>query len=358
MMMFASNVRAVATAALTVTAVVFGLHQVQAQDAIEKRKFNVVGSWSAGSPYPRHEKPFWSEALPKASGGKLTATVQAFDQLGLGGPAVFEMVQKGVYDVGASVIDYVSGDVPLLEGLDLPAVADPDLAKKVLDAYRPHMAASFEKNYDSVLLAVIPQTPQVFFCKAPVGGLADLAGKRIRGSGRMTQDFIAAVGGVGVSLAFNEVPVALDRGVTNCGVTGVLSGYTGGWSEVSTHVYMLPAGGWDHVAIIMNKGTWDGLNEATRTLLRSEIGKMETNAWEAIKTETAEGIACISGGSCPLGPAHKTTSVAPTEEDTRKALQLIEANVLPQWASRCDKACVSDWNATIGKTLGITAARK
>src|SRR5690606_2672123 len=126
-------------------------------------------------------------------------------------------------------------------------VADPQQAKKVLDAYRPHLEKAFEESYNSVFLAAIPQTPQVFFCNAEVNSLADLSGKRIRGSGRMTMDFIAAVGGVGVSLAFNEMPVALDRGVVDCGVTGVLSGYTGGWSEVSSHLYMLPAGGWDQV---------------------------------------------------------------------------------------------------------------
>jgi len=346
-----------AAAALGLAAVL-SASQSFADDDIEERSFNIVGSWSVGTPYPRHEVPFWTKTLPEASGGRLSATVQGFDQLGLGGPAVFEMVGQGVYDIGASVIDYVSGDEPMLEGLDLPAVADPQQAKKVLDAYRPHLEKAFEETYNAVFLASIPQTPQVFFCNAEVNGLADLSGKRIRGSGRMTMDFIAAVGGVGVSLAFNEMPVALDRGVVDCGVTGVLSGYTGGWSEVSSHLYMLPAGGWDHVAIVANKDVWDSLNDATRGLLRTEIEKMEANAWDAIRQETQEGIDCNTGGECAIGAAHSMVAAEVTAEDQASAIKLIEERVLPGWAERCDESCVENWNASIGQVLGITAARQ
>jgi hypothetical protein len=40
------------------------------------------------------------------------------------------MVSQGVYDVGATVMDYVAGDEPRMEGADLPAIADPAQAHR------------------------------------------------------------------------------------------------------------------------------------------------------------------------------------------------------------------------------------
>ena len=31
--------------------------------------------------------------------------------------------------------------------------------------------------------------------------------------------------------------------------------------------------------------------------------------------------------------------------------------VLPKWAARCSAQCVKDFNATVGKTLGVTASK-
>jgi TRAP-type C4-dicarboxylate transport system substrate-binding protein len=329
----------------------------RASDELAKREFNVVGSWSNGSVYPTFEQPFWTEGLPKASGGRLTAKVQAFDRVGLGGAAVFEMVQKGIYDIGATVIEYVAGEEPRTEGLDLPAIADPALSRKVLDAYRPHLAEALEDAYDVVLLAVLPQTPQVVFCNAKIAGLKDLAGKRVRGSGRMTMDFIEAVGGTGVSIAFNEVPIALERRVIDCGVTGALSGYTGGWSEVVTHFYALPVGGWDHIGIVANRSVWNSLGKPTQQFLSAQLADMESRSWGTIKQDFELGIACNTGGACAIGKPFALTRVDVSEEDQARALKIMEANVLPRWAARCKGKCIENWNASAGKVLGITARR-
>ena len=60
----------------------------------------MIGSWSTSSLYPDLQVPFWTETLPEASGGRITANLQAFDEVGLGGNAAYERVQQGVYDVG------------------------------------------------------------------------------------------------------------------------------------------------------------------------------------------------------------------------------------------------------------------
>jgi TRAP-type C4-dicarboxylate transport system substrate-binding protein len=336
-----------------------GLQAAQAQstDEIQERELNVVGSFSTSNLFPDYEEPFWTGTLPEASGGRLTANARAFDQLGLGGNAVYQMVSQGVYDVGTTVMDYVAGDVPRVEGADIPAIADPAKTRKVVEAYKPALDQAFNEAYDSKLLAVLPFSNQVVFCNTPISGLGDLSGKRIRGSGRMTMDFIEAIGGTGVSVAFNEVPVALERGVIECGVTGALSGYLAGWSEVATHFYPLPVGGWDPVGILIRNDVWAELNEPTQTLLTEQLAQLEDKVWNDVANVTQTGIACNTGGECPYGEAQDLTLVEVTDEDLQRALEVTESSVLPQWAERCGAECMEFWNQSAGDVLGIAAAQ-
>ena len=336
-----------------------GLSTAHAQSAeeIDERQLNVVGSFSTSNLFPDYEEPFWTETLPEASGGRLTANARAFDQLGLSGGAVYDMVSQGVYDVGTTVMDYVAGDLPRVEGADLPAIADPERARQVVEAYKPALERAFDETYDSKLLAVLPFSNQVVFCRNEISGLDDLAGKRIRGSGRMTMDFIEAIGGTGVSVAFNEVPVALERGVIDCGVTGSLSGYLAGWSEVATHFYPLPVGGWDPIGIVIRNDVWAELSEPTQTLLTEQMEQLEDKVWSEVDDVTQTGIACNTGGECPYGEAQDLTLVEVTDEDLQQALEVTESSVLPQWAERCGQDCAEFWNETAGEVLGITATQ-
>lgn len=338
----------------TVSALALSMAGAMAEEALDTREFNVVGTHSTTNLYIDFLTPFFNETLPEASGGKLTATLQAFDSVGLNGGAVYEMLQQGVYDIGATIIDYVAGDEPRVEGLDIPAISDLALSRKIADAYRPRLEEVFDEVYDSQLLAIGPFTAQVIFCNTEISGLKDLAGKRIRGSGRMTMDFIEAVGGTGVSIAFTEVPVALDRGVIDCGITGTLSGYLAGWSEVSTHFYPLPVGGWDHMGLAISNRIWDGLNPATQTLLREQLAAMEDAIWEGTVKANQEGINCNIGGECSYGEPEGLKLVEVTDEDLALALSVTQEVVLPRWAQRCTGDCIENWTSTVGEVLDVS----
>ena len=57
--------------ALVGGAVALGAAQATAE--IQKYNFEVVGTWGFLENWKEFEKKFWTEMLPKASGGKLTA---------------------------------------------------------------------------------------------------------------------------------------------------------------------------------------------------------------------------------------------------------------------------------------------
>lgn len=330
----------------------------QAQE-LPSTTLSYVGSWSSLTLYQNFEKPFWGQHLEEASDGQVQVDVTTFDQMGLKGGEVFSLLSKGVFDIGSTVGDYTVSDAPELEGMDMPMIApDVETARKVVEAYEPVLDDILNERFGGAkLIAAVPYPSQVVFCNAEIDGLAALEGKKIRASGRSTAEFLEAIGAEGITLAFSEVPGALQRGVIDCAVTGSLSGYSAGWYEVSTHLYPLPVGGWDYVITAMNGEAWSGMApELQDWLLQQAEEHYEQPVWSAAVSETQEGVACLTGnGECGQGDPGNMTLVEATEEDFELARRKLEEEVLPAWVERVDAEDVERWNETIGETTGVTA---
>lgn len=328
---------------------------------LDETSIAYVGSWSSLSLFQNFERPFWEEHLPEASDGRITTDVTTFDQMGLGGDEVYRLMARDVVEVASTVADYAVQDAPELEGLDMPMIApDVETAREVAEAYRPVLADAFAKRYENAqLLAVVPYPSQMVFCNTEIEGLGDLTDKKVRASGRATAEFLEALGAEGITLDFSEVPGALQRGVVDCAVTGSLSGYSSGWHEVSTHLYPLPVGGWDHVVTAMNGNKWDSLSADTQEWLLNEIKEeYEEPVWESAVDETREGIACLTGdGECSRGDPGDMVLVEATDEDFEQVSRHLEETLLPNWADRVDQEWVDRWNETIGAVTGLTASK-
>ena len=319
--------------------------------------FTVVGSWSSLPLHAEYEKPFWTEALPKASNGNLTADLSTHNQMGLGLGDVYRLLGEGVYDVAMTVADYAVADAPELEGLDVPLVAlTADEARAMVDAARPMVDEIYANRFNSKVLAIAPYPPQVVFCNADIQGLDDLKGKKIRASGRMTAKFLDALGAEGVNVGFSEVPGALQKGVVDCAVTGAGSGYSAGWWEVSTHLLPIPLGGWDSVVTAMNMDKWNSLSKADQATLTGAIKKdFENPAWASAQDALNTDIACLTGnGACSKGDTRGMTLVSVSDADFNRAKSILIDQVLPEWVERAGGDWGARWNASVGKTVNVT----
>lgn len=318
-------------------------------------ELSVVGSWSGLPLHKQYEKPFWEEKLPAASNGKITATLTTHDQMGIKGGDVFRMLSEGVFDVGMTVADYAVSDSPALEGLDVPLIAtDAAAAKIMVEAARPLIDDIYKDVFNAKVLGVAPYPPQVVFCNADISSLADLKGKKIRASGRMTGKLLEALGAEAVSVSFGEVPGALQKGVVDCAVTGAGSGYSAGWWEVSTHLMPIPLGGWDPVVTAINLDKWNSLSAEQQTLLESSVKtELEAPAWATAQDALATDIACLTGtGDCP-GEKRGMTLVVATDADMKTAREILVTKVLPDWAERSGGDWGKRWNETVGKATGV-----
>ena len=317
-------------------------------------ELSVVGSWSGLPLHKQYEQPFWTETLPAA--GDFDVTMTTFDQMGVDGADVLRLLGDGVFDVGMTVADYTVGDAPALEGLDVPLVAtEAAEARAMVDAARPMVADVLEDAFGAHLLAIAPYPPQVVFCKDAVGSLADLKGKKIRGSGRMTTKLLEALGAEGVNVAFSEVPGALERGVIDCAVTGSGSGYSAGWWEVSTHLMTLPLGGWDPVVTAVSDAKWKSMSDAERATLEKLVAEdFEAPAWDAAAGALENDVACLTGeGECSSGEPASMVLVEPSEEDVAQAREILTSTVLPEWAERAGPEAAKRWNESVGEAVGV-----
>lgn len=330
---------------------------VSAQE-LPKTKLNVVGGLSNLTAYKDFEEPFWTKTIPEKSKGQVTAEIKGFNQMGLKGPEILRLVGQGVIEFGTATLSYFAGDNAINEAIDLPGLApNVKTAREITNAFEPVYAKFYGGANNVKILGLSPYPAQVLFCKAPINSLADLKGKKVRTSSRTQAEFVEALGGTSVTIAFGEVVPALQNGVVNCAITGSLSGYSAKWYEVSTHLLALPIN-WNQQIHAVNQKAWDKIDPKVRTFLQTNINDLMTQMWNAAEQQTVLGYQCNTGGAeCPFPVKGKMVLVKPSAQDEAMLKQLTQDVILPKWAARCSDQCVADFNATIGKMLGVTAKK-
>lgn len=343
-------------AAAAAAAVLMVAGPAAAQD-YPKTNLTVQGGWATAGIYQEIEVPFWTERLPSLTGGKVTASITSLNEKGLKGPEVFRLMRMGVIDFGTSALGYVAGDDPQNEGPDLAGIAlDINSARKITDAYKPTLSKLYEEKYGIKLLMIYPAEAQVFWCRTPIASLADLKGKKVRTGNRTVADFVEAAGGVTVTMPFGEVVTSLQLGVIDCAVTGTFSGNSAGWHEVTTHLYPLTVG-WSPFMYAVNTNAWNKLDPSIQTLLTTEFVKLEDEIWTAAGKRTTEGLTCATGGDCTFGKKGTMTLVPLADGDAAERARLVSEVVLPRFGERCGADCLTDWNNTVGATIGIKAGQ-
>ncbi len=321
-------------------------------DDLPKTKVTVVGTWSHLSQFKNFEQPFWSKEISERSNGAVTAQVQGFNDMGLKGAEVVRLMRKGVIDFGSTIMGYLASDDPMNEVIDLAGLS-PDVAtaQKVTEAFKPALSKKYEEKYGVKLLGIWPYSAQVLFCNAPITGLADLKGKKVRTANRTLAEFVGALGGTGVTMAFSEVVLGLQNKVVDCAITGSLSGYSAKWNEVSTHLYELPVG-WSQVMHAVNLKKWNKLDPKIQNFLQENVSELEARIWKAAAYESEQGINCNTGrGTCDFGDTAKMTFVPVSGADQQTLKDVLNETVLPKWFKRCGEDCTGQWQATVGKVI-------
>jgi hypothetical protein len=95
----------------------------EAQQQLDKKEFNVIGTWNFLSNWHQLEQPFWTKELPDASGGNLKGNIKSVTELNLKGTEVLRLRKQGVFDFAAALPIYVEDGGAVIEAVDIAGVA-------------------------------------------------------------------------------------------------------------------------------------------------------------------------------------------------------------------------------------------
>ena len=330
----------------------------QALPAGPKVTISAVTQLSPALPqYKDVDVPMLRDKMPAASGGRIEFNLKSYPEMNVQGPEVIRLVRSGQVDIGGAPLTTVSGDVPLLDGFDLPGLhTSMESVRKAGQALMPAANKELEK-LGVRIIATSPFPAQVFFCKQPVKSIADLKGRKIRVAGPSQGDFLNALGAQPVAIAFGEVYTALERGTVDCAVTGTGTGNAQKWYEVANHLYTLVAS-WGISGYMVNIAWWNKLDPQVRAFLEKYFAQVEDAQWKLGLQLTQDGIDCNAGNAAgckifSLLTDKKMTVVKPSDADNAQARKVLVDVVLPSWVKRCGQQCGAAFNATLAPLTGV-----
>lgn len=314
----------------------------------------VIGNLGITTQSQTLEQPFWEERIGELSDGAITAAFRTWNEMGLRGPEVFGMLSDGVMNIATAQLGHHTGSSPINDGNDLAGLSPTfDDFETVSQAFFPALSEYYREELGLHLISLQSYQSQILYCRAPISGLADLDGKRVRTSGASQADFVAYFGGAGIDVAFGEVQQALEQGIIDCAITGTLGGYSARWYESAGYLYTLPVN-FGAGATAANAGWWDGLDPAVQDFLTEHLTALSAEMWELNRTENAMGIACNTAGPCPLGEPAGMVLVEPTEEDLELRRTMLLEAVLPGWFGRCGERCRDVFDSHLAEVTGLT----
>ncbi len=306
--------------------------------------------------YTRVDQPMLRDGIAKATNGRVEMVLASWPERNVSGPEVLRLVRSGQVDIAAAPLTTVSGDVPILDGVDLAGMnADLKQARRVADAMMPVANKELERM-GIKLIATYPFSGQMLFCRKAIGSLADLKGLKVRTNGPSAGDLIKGLGGQPVSIAFGEVYTALERGTVDCGITGAGSGNGAKWTEVTTHLYNFPLS-WSTSGYFVNLAWWNKLEPAIRAEFENTFNAVQEAQWAMGTESTDDGIACNLGraNQCKLHTLLKRPmiEIKPPANIIATLQKELSEDVLPGWFKRCGDRCVSVYKDVIEPITGV-----
>jgi TRAP-type C4-dicarboxylate transport system substrate-binding protein len=298
-------------------------------------------------------------ALEEASGGRVTAHTVPYTELGLAGFELMNLLKLGTNDISWGVPGYISGDSPVVEGLELPGLTgDYATMFKVQDVYRDIFDRELQKHFNARLMFWGQQPALQGYCRLSEDEIANfsldtLKGKNTRVHSTSFADFAEAIGAVPVTMPFADVIPALERGVIDCALTSPSAAYGYKVGQVANTVVDIGVG-YSTQIYAMNLDTWNGLNAESQAFLTEQFAALEQAMRDYTPEVQDEMGKCLGHGPCSVGETMNMSYVTLDDAGKAKLKIMVEEVVLPRWAARAGADAATEWNATAGQILNMS----
>jgi TRAP-type transport system periplasmic protein len=289
---------------------------------------------------------FANEAEARSK-GRIKIELASSPELGMTGFERVQVLQQGLIDIGDVLPTFVSGQLPIVEGQDLPGIYT-DFAQMrkahmafhtVLQKYQEQLGGKFLGSYSYEW--------NYLFSTKPMPSVADIKNKKVRTFSVAIDDFYGALGAIPVSLPFAEVYTALSRGTVDAVQTA--SGNALGiklW-EVAPYVIDVRAGA-GPAALIISQRTWDRLPLDLQAMFAKLGEEFTQRGWDDAETSTGTARQRLEAAG------FKWTTPA---DDWKPAIDKAVTNVvIPKWSHRAGPEGVKLFNEILAPITGYQAS--
>ena len=204
----------------------------------------------------------FADRVKDYTGGKIEITVHPGGSLFKGGE-IKRAVQTGQAPIGERFMSAHANEAPLLGWDNLPFLATTyEDNAKLWDAAKEGVNAQLD-SLNLVALYTCPWPGQGFYFNKAVSSSADTQGVKFRSYNAATATFASELGMLPVQVEAAELSQALATGVAEAFISSGSTGYDRKVWEHLSHYYKVNA--WlPRNYVIVNKGAWNGLDDATR----------------------------------------------------------------------------------------------
>jgi TRAP-type C4-dicarboxylate transport system substrate-binding protein len=223
-------------------------------------------------PASREVKTVWipmMEELKKRSDGRITYTMYAGAALGKG-PEHFDIVKKGLSDMGYFTATWTPGRFPLTDVLSMAAwVEGKDLATDIGNEMHDKI---LHKEFEGVKVLELNGCIQAFlWTTKPVKSVEDLKGMKIRSPGGMQTMYIQALGAEPVFMPLGDVYLAMETGTIDGLVTCPPLVLAFKLYEVAKHGVKATFGCVSE-GVVMNQKTWEKTPKDLQKIIEEVVG--------------------------------------------------------------------------------------
>ena len=112
-----------------------GASSMSIAQTLDKKEFNVVGTWSFLTNWQALEQPLWTKELPAASNGAIKGNIKSITEVNLKGTELLRLLKQGVFDVAAALPIYIEDGGAVIEAVDIAGVAkDFKMSRDIVNA--------------------------------------------------------------------------------------------------------------------------------------------------------------------------------------------------------------------------------
>ena len=283
-------------------------------------------------PASREVKTVWKPMLAeleKRSNGRITTTLYAGGALGKG-PEHFDIVRKGMSDMGYFTATWTPGRFPLTDVLSMAAWVDgKDVA---VDIGNKVYKGALEEEFKDVKVIELNGCIQAFlWTRKPVKTLADLKGMKIRAPGGLQTQYIKALGAEPVFMPLGDVYLALETGAIDGLVTCPPLVLAFKLFEVAKYGVVATFGCVSE-GVVMNKKVWEKTPDDLKVIIEEVAGnpfRTTGGLNQAVYKTMMKEIAAKGVTLYKLPPDQEKQWFARFQDVTKKWVADLEAKGLP-----------------------------